>query len=90
MALYARPAFFSRAYVGGVALYLAALPVFALTGEPFSAGAALVFTGIGGAAFSIMQSTLIYLAAPPDLRSRMFGVLSVCIGTGPICFLHLG
>ncbi len=90
MALYARPAFFNRAYVGGVALYLAALPVFALAGVPLPAGVALVLTGIGGAAFSIMQSTLIYLAAPPDLRSRMFGVLSVCIGTGPIGFLHLG
>jgi predicted MFS family arabinose efflux permease len=90
MALYARPALFTRAYVGGVTLYLAALPVFALAGAPLPAGAALVLTGVGGAAFSIMQSTLIYLAAPPDLRSRMFGVLSVCIGTGPIGFLHLG
>jgi MFS family permease len=90
MALYARPALFHRAYVGGVTLYLMALPVFALSGVPLPAGAALILTGVGGAAFSIMQSTLIYLAAPPDLRSRLFGVLSVCIGMGPVGFLHLG
>ena len=37
-----------------------------------------------------MQTTLIYLYAPPDMRSRMLGLLSVCIGVGPIGFLHLG
>jgi hypothetical protein len=37
-----------------------------------------------------MQATLVYLAAPPEMRSRVFGVLSVCIGVGMIGFLHLG
>jgi len=37
-----------------------------------------------------MQATLVYLAAPPDMRSRLLGVLSVCIGVGPIGFLALG
>ena len=32
--------------------------------------AALLFTGLGGAGFSIMQATLVYLAAPPEMRSR--------------------
>ena len=34
--------------------------------------------------------TLIYLAAPPEMRGRLYGVLSVCIGSGPIGFLWLG
>jgi hypothetical protein len=54
------------------------------------AGAALVATGFMSSGFSIMQATLIYLAAPPEMRSRLYGVLSVCIGSGPIGFLHLG
>ena len=29
-------------------------------------------------------------AAPPEMRSRVLGVLTVCIGLGPIGFLHLG
>ncbi len=37
-----------------------------------------------------MQATLIYIAAPVEMRSRMYGVLSVCIGIGPIGFLCLG
>ena len=50
----------------------------------------LFVTGLGGAAFSSMQSTLVFLTASPEVRSRMMGVLSVCIGTGPIGFAHLG
>ena len=34
--------------------------------------------------------TLVYLAAPPEMRSRLYGVLSVCIGSAPIGFLCLG
>jgi MFS family permease len=90
MAIYVRPALFNGAYVGGLALYLAALPAFALAGAALPAGVALVLTGAGSAAYSIMQSTLVYLAAAPDMRSRMFGILSVCIGVGPLGFLHLG
>jgi hypothetical protein len=37
-----------------------------------------------------MQSTLVYVLAPPEARSRVFGVLAVCIGSAPIGFLHLG
>jgi hypothetical protein len=37
-----------------------------------------------------MQATLIYLAAPPEMRSRLYGVLSVCIGAAPVGFLFLG
>ena len=54
------------------------------------AAARLLFTGLGGAAFSIMQATLVYLSAPPEMRSRVLGVLSVCIGVGPIGFVALG
>jgi MFS family permease len=66
------------------------LTAFALIPDPRLAAAALLFTGLGGAGFSIMQATLVYLAAPPEMRSRMLGVLSVCIGIGPIGFVHLG
>ena len=37
-----------------------------------------------------MQATLVYLSAPLEMRSRILGVLTVCIGTGPIGFLWLG
>jgi uncharacterized membrane protein YuzA (DUF378 family) len=53
-------------------------------------GTVLLVSGIANAGFSIMQATLVYLAAPPEMRSRIFGVLSVCIGVGMIGFIHLG
>ncbi len=90
MAMFCRPSFYRSAYVGGVILYMVMLTVFALVPIPAVAGTALLFTGLGGAGFSIMQATLVYLSSPPEMRSRMLGVLSVCIGVGPIGFVALG
>jgi len=90
MAMFCRPNFYRHAYVGGVTSYMVMLIVFALVPLPPVAGAALLLTGLGGAGFSIMQATLVYLSAPPEMRSRMLGVLSVCIGIGPIGFVALG
>ena len=90
LALWLTPGWHARAYVGGVAAYLVALVGFALAPAPVLAGAALLLTGLAGAAFATLQATIVYLAAPADMRSRMMGVLSVCIGTGPIGFLWLG
>jgi MFS family permease len=90
MAMFCRPAFYARAYVGGVMLYMVMLTVFALVPAPALAGTALLMTGLGGAGFSIMQATLVYLSSPPEMRSRMLGVLSVCIGIGPVGFIGLG
>jgi MFS family permease len=90
MAMLCRPRLYRHVYVGGVMLYLVMLTVFALVPVPAIASFALLFTGLGGAGFSIMQATLVYLSAPPEMRSRVLGVLSVCIGTGPIGFVALG
>jgi MFS family permease len=90
IALFARPSHYARLFTGGVAIYLVMLPVFALTPHPLFAGSVLLLTGLANAGFSIMQATLVYLAAPPEMRSRVYGVLSVCIGIGMIGFLHLG
>jgi predicted MFS family arabinose efflux permease len=90
LALWLTPRWYARAYVGGVVAYMIMLIVFAVVTEPAIAGVALLLTGIGGAGFSTMQATLVYLAAPAEMRSRILGVLSVCIGTGPIGFVWLG
>jgi MFS family permease len=90
IALFAKASHFARLYIGGVTTYLLMLPVFALAPYPVLAGSVLLLTGLANAGFSIMQATLVYLAAPPEMRGRVFGVLSVCIGIGMIGFLHLG
>lgn len=90
LALLLRPAWYGRAYIGGIIAYMVMLTVFALAPVPLVAGGALLLTGLGGAGFSTMQATLVYLAAPPEMRSRLLGVLSVCIGIGPVGFIGLG
>ena len=90
LAMWLTPGWHARGYVGGVAVYLLGVIGFAAAPNPVLAGAALLLTGLAGAAFSTLQATIVYLAAPIDMRSRMLGVLSVCIGTGPIGFLWLG
>ena len=50
----------------------------------------LVVGGIGSAAFANMQTSLIVLHAPPHFRSRLMGLLTVCIGAGPLGILLVG
>ena len=90
LAAFVRRRQYACAYLGGVISYTALLMVFALMPNPILAGVALVATGLGGAGFSVMQATLVYLFAPAEMRGRMLGVLTVCIGAGPIGFLALG
>ena len=90
IALWVRPRHYTRLFAGSVMVYLVLVIVFALVPLVAFAGAALLVTGLANAGFSIMQATLVYLSAPAEMRSRMYGVLSVCIGVGPVGFLHLG
>ncbi len=90
LALVARPAQYARIYVGGTVLYLAMQVVFALAPAAWLAGAALLVNGFGHAAFSAMQATLVYLSSPVELRSRVLGVLTLCIGLGPVGFVLIG
>ena len=61
----------------------------ALTSLPL---ALLALTGLGfaTAAFSSMQSTLVYTIAPPAMRSRIFGLLALCIGSGLFGLANIG
>ncbi len=81
---------YKAAYIGGIVFYMLMIILFASLRSPIPAGGALVLEGIGSSGFSVMQATLVYLFAPDEMRSRMLGVLSVCIGFGPIGFLHIG
>jgi MFS family permease len=90
IALLVRPPLFSRVYLGGVVAYLGLVPIFALIPNAAAVGTVLLLTGLANACFSIMQATLVYLASPPEMRSRVYGVLSVCIGIGMVGFIHIG
>ena len=98
IAMAVRPRAFASLYVWGTTAYLTlvgCLGMVSLFGGgavfPFVAAAGVLLAiGLAGACFSAMQSTLSYLNALPEYRSRVLGVLTLCIGTGPIGFLHVG
>jgi MFS family permease len=77
-------------YVGGVVLHLLATPLFVLSTVPAASGAAILAMGLGQAAFGITQATIVFGASPPAMRSRMMGLLTMCIGTAPIGVAHIG
>lgn len=90
LAFLAKPAWYGRIYCWGTLLYTVTVTVFALMTDPLISGATLICTGMAQSGFAAMQTTLVYLAAPPEMKSRILGVLSVCIGTAPIGFLWVG
>jgi MFS family permease len=90
IAFWVRSVHFNQLYIGAALSYLVLVVGFALAPDVGFAGSALLLTGLANSGFSVMQATLIYLAAPAEMRSRLYGVLSLCIGSGLVGFLHLG
>jgi MFS family permease len=81
---------YTRIYIYGSFIFLVTVLLFSLS-PWFALSLPLIFVGgLGLAGFATMQSTLMMISAPPELRSRVMGVLSVSIGTGPLGVLHLG
>jgi MFS family permease len=76
--------------VGGSVLFLVCgfamplMPVFPLACLMMALG------GFGQSAFANMQTSLIVLHAPAHIRSRLMGLLTVCIGMGPLGILLVG
>jgi MFS family permease len=77
-------------YMGGTFLFLLMLPVFALSVHPLLSGAALMFIGAGQGGFAVMQSTLVFLSAPPQRRLEAMGLMTTCIGIAPLGFVMVG
>lgn len=98
LAVIAKPAYYGRIFVAGAIGCLAAILYLgilaAVAGGPhhsfIAASLTLTAIGVAMAGFASMQSTLTYLNASAEYRSRVMGVLALCIGTGPLGFLNIG
>jgi MFS family permease len=77
-------------FAGGAALFMAALIVMAVSPSYWLAFAVLVIGGFGTAGFGNMQTTLMLTEAPAEMRSRLMGLVTVGIGTGPLGILVAG
>ena len=79
-----------RALLRGSLLFLAGVIAMALSPWYGLAFFLLLIGGLGTAAFSTMQTTLVLTEAPPATTSRVMGIVTMCIGTGPIGVLAIG
>ncbi len=76
--------------VGGSMLFLACVAAMPLAPGFWIACLLLAVGGFGSAAFANMQTSLIVLHTPVNIRSRLMGLLTVCIGMGPLGILLVG
>ena len=79
------PGFSPRALlIAGSALFLASLAAMPVMPSYALACATLIGGGLGLALFSNMQTTLVLTGVPASFRSRQMGLITVCIGFGPV------
>ena len=76
--------------LAGSALFLGCLSLVPFLPFYPLAVAVLMVGGLGLALFSNMQTTLVLTGVPPQVRSRQMGLITVCIGSGPIGQVLLG
>jgi MFS family permease len=77
-------------FAGGSSMFMVMLLVAALSPSYWLALAVLIIGGFGTAGFGNMQTTLMLTEAPIEVRSRLMGIVTVCIGTGPLGIIAAG
>ncbi len=80
----------TRLFIAGAFVLMTAVALAALAPWYLLALFLLFIGGAGASSFASMQSTLILTEAPPEMRSRLMGMVTVCIGTGPLGVLLVG
>ncbi len=73
-----------RVFCFGMAIQLISLICFALSPWYPLSFVLLLISGLGAAGFSTMQSTIIMLSSPPEIRGATLGVLGQCIGVAAV------
>ena len=90
LSLFARSEHSRYLYVGSVLVYCVFALGFSQSTWMWFSALALLTVGFVSAAFGSMQSALVLMNSPAGFERQMMGVLSVCIGTAPLGFLHIG
>ena len=85
-----RPRWYAPLFVGGSIVFMTGVICLSLAPFYWVAVALLFGAGLGMAGFGSMQSTLVLSLAPQELRGRLMGLLSVCIGCSPVGLVTLG
>lgn len=88
--LLARPRTFFHFYFFGTLVTLALMLALALNPSIGAAVGLLLVVGVAAAAYSSTQYALIYTIAPPHMRGRATGMLSIFIGSSMLGHWHAG
>jgi len=79
-----------RLLLFGSTAFLSVLVLAALAPSLWLAALFLMLGGFGTAAFASLQTGIVMMEAPVEARSRILGLTTTCIGTGPLGVLVLG
>ncbi len=90
ISMFAQATYYRRLFFGGTFLFFLTTFLFALSSIFWLLFPLLFLGGIGLAFFGGMQPTILLLEAVPEMRSRVMGLLVVCIGAAPIGMLSIG
>jgi len=74
----------------GSGLFLVLLMLVAFSRDYGLAWVLLLLGGFGTARFAAMQTAVVMVAAPVEMRSRVLGLVTTCIGFGPLGVLLIG
>ncbi len=86
----ARQGSYTRVYVVGSCVFAAMVIAFSAAPWYVLTLPIVFIAGLGMSGFGGMQSIIILNATPAHMRGRVLGVLTVCIGSGPIGALLIG
>ena len=90
LTVYASSRYYMRLYVSGIFILLFAIIIFSALPWYGVCLVVLFVGGVGESGFAAMQATITFVATPTRMRSRIMGLLVVCIGFGPLGILHTG
>ena len=79
-----------RLLLWGSAAFLQVLVLATLAPMLWLAALLLVIGGLGNAAFASLQTGIVLMEAPVEARSRILGLITTCIGTGPLGVMAVG
>ena len=86
----ARVSHYRRLYTAGLLITFLGSMAYAFLNYALPIALLLIIVGMGSASFATMQTTLLILNSHQQFRSRLFGLLSLSIGTGLIGFAQIG
>ena len=90
LATFVRPAWYRPIFTAGAAGFIAMVALFSLSTWFAASLPILLLAGLSVAGFAAMQGTLLMHATPPDMRSRVMGLLALAIGAAPFGILLVG